>query len=261
VAYDAGITFDRPPVTEVSLGRSFLPRSDFLLPYYGLFAAEIAEAFPKTEHAPIVVTPGEETAPDEWTFLPRVLYLAEDGSRLVGLQANRYHLNWRRDVRSNVEYIRFPAVQDLAMQYWDRLDSFVKRVTGTALHPVNAELTYTNIVEDSGYGNMADLVSATLRDWQWTPGARFLAEPAGFSQNLTFALEGVGKCQFTVTGLVKKADNSPALRIELTTRGACSSESSLKEWSNQAHDFLVKAFKDLISDEMHQKWQLQEAQR
>ena len=84
------ITFDDPPLNEVALGSTFLPRPDFLVPYFGAFWQEISNEFPKVAHPPPIVTPGERL--DEGSgifFLPRIWMLSADSATLVWYRFSR----------------------------------------------------------------------------------------------------------------------------------------------------------------------------
>ena len=105
------ITFDDPPINEVALGRIFLPRPDFLLPYYGEFWSLVRNQFPEVSHAPPIIAAEQqqqqEASADDAYIFPRVWLLSEDSTRVVQIQRDRFYFNWRQGPE-RTEYIRFP---------------------------------------------------------------------------------------------------------------------------------------------------------
>jgi uncharacterized protein (TIGR04255 family) len=249
------ITFDDPPVKEVALGRIFLFRPDFLVPYFGAYWERIKARYPKTEIAESIFEPTDMAA----SFSPRVFFLTDDSRSLVQIQQNRFHYNWRQ-TDDPVEYVRFPAIQKECLAAWSEFEQFVREMTGRALQPLNAELTYTNVVEAKSGETAADLAEVALHDSVWSKHERFLTRPKAFSSTCAFALpDQKNALQVTVTAVhrVESAtEKIEALKIDLTVKGPCGSDDSFEEWSNSAHEFLVSAFKDLTTPEMHRRWKL-----
>lgn len=178
------ITFDDPPVREVALGRTFLARPDFLLPYFGDFWSRIKGRYPTTEQSLPIVDPAEEIT-DLAAFSPRVFFVAPGSRSLMQLQQNRFHYNWRQgDVPA--EYVRFPAIQTECLALWRELESYVLEVTKKPLQPQKAELTYTNFVEATAGENSFQLAELALHDSCWATHGRFLEAPKAFAHNYVF---------------------------------------------------------------------------
>lgn len=250
------ISFDDPPIKEVALGRTFLPREDFLIPYYGAFWAELREKFPKAEHAAPIMDNLDVLS--EASFLPRVWLISDDSNTLVQLQQNRYHYNWRQTELSK-SYPRFPAIQRGCLDIWSKFELFVLQMTGQPLQPLNAELTYTNFIEIPGSSSAFDIAEQTLRDSTWATQNRFLGSPKAFAHNYTFNLPNSKSTLHVAAVAARRKDGtSEVLKFELTVKGKCSSDESFESWSTEAHDFLVQAFKDLTKPAMHKHWRLRE---
>lgn len=253
----SSISFDDPPIKEVVLGRTFLPREDFLIPYFGAFWAQVRDRFPKTEHAPPIVDPTDNMS--EASFLPRVWLISTDSTRLIQLQQNRFHYNWRQTNDQNV-YVRFPQIQKECLEIWHEFEAFVSTVTKQPLQPLKAELTYTNLIDIAGASTAIEIAEETLLDASWRSKKRFLPPPRAFAHNYTFELPaGKGDLNVVATAVKRKDTGSQALKLELTVKGACQNDASFEEWSSSAHDFLVQAFRDLTKPSMHKKWKLREA--
>lgn len=255
-----GISFDAPPLTEVSVGRTFSPRPDFLIPHFGKFWKQLAEEFPKVEHATPIVTPSEATSTEflEGLILPRVWFVTADSTRLLQLQQNRFHYNWRQTPEIS-HYIRFPAIQSKALELWEAFSQFIESETGQPLVALTNELTYTNHILGEAQEGPFDVALRCLRDVMWTEGPRGLPAPTQLTQSYIFAgPEDLGKLTVAVANGRRISDNLNLVKLDLTVQGKALKDVGFAEWSQRAHDFLVGAFKDLTRPAMHTKWLLQE---
>lgn len=249
------ISFDAPPIKEVALGRTFLPRSDFLLPYFGSFWALIRDEFPTTEHAaPIIDNP--EGFSDAF-LLPRVWFLSKDTATLVQLQQNRFHYNWRQ-TETKKTYVRFPAVQSKCLEVWEKFEKFVSDMTSEPVKPLSGELTYTNIIDVPGANNAFEVAEQAL-EMSFAGAKRpFLGAPKAFGYNYTYELDGIGTLLISAVAARQKGLSNEVVKLELTVKGTCSEDDKFDDWSTKAHDTIVRAFKDLTKPAMHTHWQLRE---
>lgn len=251
------ITFDDPPLNEVALGRTFLPRPDFLVPHFGAFWDQVRTQFPKVAHAAPIFGINDSPFDDGGMVLPRVWLLSEDSTTLVQLQQNRFHFNWRQ-TNEKKTYIRFPAIQAECLRLWAKFEEFIRQTTGQSLQPMSAELTYINFIAVDDVKSAFEIAEKTLQDSVWSLHPRFLPAPTGFAHNYSFDVpNGIGVLQVS-TATAQRRDGGNVFKLELTVRGKHSDELSFEEWSTRAHDFLVAAFKDLTKPEMHSAWKLRE---
>jgi uncharacterized protein (TIGR04255 family) len=251
------ITFDDPPLNEVVVGRTFVPRPDFLVPHFGLFWGLVRDRFPKVAHAPPIVS--ERLQLEEGVFLPRIWLLADDSRSLIQLQQDRFHYNWRQ-TEEPTSYVRFPSIQSECLKFWELFEQFVLRETGQPLRPLTAELSYINFISIEGVHDRAKVTEAVLRDGKWEQLARFLPEPMVRSTAYVFPMPaGLGELQVSSAIAERKSAGQIGLKLELTARGQPSEALSFQDWTTGAHDFLVEAFRDLTTPEMHALWKLREA--
>ena len=174
MATQAGITFDDPPVNEVVLGRTFLPRPDFLIPYYGSFWERVKSRFPRAEHAAPIFDAATGSA--DPFFIPRVWFVSEDSTTLVQLQNDRFHFNWRQTEQRN-DYVRFPTIQRECLDIWAAFEEFVVKMTSQPLQTQNAELTYINIITVEGAADAVSVFEAAFKDYKCEHKDRFLPRP------------------------------------------------------------------------------------
>lgn len=252
------ITFDKPPLVEVALGRVFLQRQDFLVPHFGSFWELVKADFPKVAHAtPISQSPESVVVSDEGYWLPRVWLSSPDDVFLIQLQQDRFHVNWRKTT-ANPEYVRFPAILKRYQALWALFEAFVAEVTGAPLQPVMNEMVYTNFIAEEGM-EIFGLSQSALRDSVWFEGGRLLPQPKALSHNYSFEMPNqLGELTVSIASGRRAADGSAILKVDLQARGAASDRASqdFETWAVEARHFLVAAFKDLTTDKMHKKWEL-----
>jgi uncharacterized protein (TIGR04255 family) len=250
------ITFDAAPLNEVVVGRTFVPRADFLIPYFGAFWETIKADFPKTTHAQPIISPGDFTGEPSAVFLPRVWFMSDDTTRLIQVQQNRFHFNWRQVDGISAPYMRFANFKPAALVMWERFSTYVSSVTNIELQATGSELTYTNIIED-GSADIWALAERTLRDVAMAETSSSMGRPKNF--NLTWVYESpsnIGDLQITAVNGIRP-DGSTLLKLDLTMRGK-PENSEFGPWMQSAHDYIVKAFKDITTPEMHAAWKLRQ---
>jgi len=253
------ITFAKPPINEVVLGLTFLPRLDLLVPHFGQFWSEFREQYPKVAHAPPLITMGSVPVQDSsGAWLPRVWYSKADDSGLVQLQQDRLHVNWRR-TEANTPYPRFPVIRDEFYRVWGLFQGFMLRETGTPPQPTRMELQYTNVIpQGEGWQSPADL-GDVLCDFKWQTGGRYLPKPRRFAGNFEFELEDGTSLVAKIAMGLRIADQKEVVSLELVASAAVIEGFSMSAWVERSHDAIVNAFKDLTTQKMHQEpWQLQE---
>lgn len=245
------VSFEKPPVNEVALGYSFLARPDLLIPHIGKFWSELEDAYPHTQHAAPIVDNAETAFTD--IPLPRVWFLNSDKSRLVQLQQDRLICNWR-GVVAGQPYIRFPPIQEEFQRIRKLFEAYVLRKTGEPVRAAGYSLTYVNLIRSGeGWTPDADL-STVFPDQQWRAGARFLPRPSSVEWKATFQLPNeFGILSATVQPARLVREKTPIIKFELSANsGSLGGRSvELEEWLKIAHEWIVRAFEDLTSPQMH----------
>ena len=251
------ISFKKPPLSEVALGYTFLPRPDLLIPHLGLFWGDVRDAYPGCQHAtPIIDNPEFELVSD--LPLPRVWLTSGDNARLIQLQQDRLLFNWR-DSGDGTPYIRFPSIR----QEFERVDALFKahvhKLTSVALHPTSYTLTYVNLIRSGeGWSSMGDL-GEIFPDLTWRSESRFLPRPTEMAWKSTFPLpDGFGSLTAHIQPGKLVRTEAPILKLELNASSGSLGGKVLdmREWVTLAHDWITQAFKDLTSTHIQEKnWQ------
>ena len=252
------ITFGAPPLDEVTIGRQFLHRSDFLIPHFGTFWEKVRGQLPKVAHAAPIVEANGASAVEEFALMPRVWLLSADETRLVQLQQDRFHYNWRRR-GERATYIRFDSVLAEGLSYWNTLDALFKDETGKGLQATRAELTYVNFLEIEGVSSTIEIMERSLKDFAWNSKNRHLQSPKGAVHNVSFDVPSIGGLLIVNAATATRGSSKvKGVKLDLTVRGKCDDQQSFEDWARQAHDFLVAAFVDLTTAEMHKIWRMEE---
>jgi uncharacterized protein (TIGR04255 family) len=257
-----GITFAKPPVNEVVLGQAFIGRPDFLIPHIGEFWTFVRDEYPQCQHAAPIFTLGQQPFSDASTAvpLPRVWLVSSDGTRLIQIQQDRFYVNWRQTERSE-PYIRFPAIQAEHDRLLALFESYIQRVTGRANQTVRYELTYVNLLpQGEGWKDFAGL-DDVLKDWRWPAPSTVITPSDRFASQIEFKLpEGAGSLTVKLQTATRARDGLPVLKMELIAAGDATPSMARDRWTEIAHDAIVKTFKELTTDKMHQQhWLLQDA--
>lgn len=252
------ITFHQPPLNEVVLGYSFLPRPDLLIPHIGAFWREVQGDYPKVQHAePIVDSP---QAFSDGIPLPRVWLMNDDSGFLVQIQQDRLLVNWR-DKDKGTPYVRFEAVRAEFARIESKFKDYIQRATGVPLVAARHNLTYVNLLpHGSGWTGVED-IERVFPSISWKRSTEFLPTPTELSLKAVFELpSGFGNLTVNVVPAKVVRDGSAVLKFELVARsGAKAPPPKFEEWVQVAHEWIVRGFKDLTSDEMHSKhWRLAE---
>ena len=120
--------------------------------------------------------------------------------------------------------------------------------------PVQCEMTYLNQIELGKPDEPLADVGSVLPDFQWRklPG-RFFGIPESFAWRTTFPLpDQAGRLHITMQAGARRQDGIPLLLLDLTARGLAQehSQGALWRWFDLAHEWIVRGFADLTSEEL-----------
>jgi uncharacterized protein (TIGR04255 family) len=186
---------------------------------------------------------------------PRVWFVSEDDQRIIQVQRDRFHFNWRK-VREDDPYPRFESVYSAFTRHSTAFRDLVQEADAFVLE--HLELTYVNLIPedaetvDSFSGLFPDLVRRKDE-------GRYLPRPRRFHWNSTYALEGaLAPLTIVATSLVRDGvDVPPAVSLELTVAGtpATSAGTHPEIWFDNAHETIVRGFLDFTAQGVqHDVW-------
>lgn len=240
--------FDKSPLTEVVCGVEF-DAPDFASVHFGMYWQAIQERFPSEplDRPPLGVT---EIAP--LPPLRRVWFESLEQRELIQLQANRFHYNWRR-LDETDQYPRFEKIYPTFSREWQGFQNWWISIGKLPAQPLRYELTYLNQIDENvawnGAGDNYRFFTFSGKDWK-----NFLGQPEVHNFNLEFVIpDDLGILKVSANHLVSVEDGKPAILLELTARSR-DTNLDIEQWFRCSHTFLVKAFIDLIQDEVKKEW-------
>lgn len=260
--------FKHPPVVEVVLGVSFKPLEALRLPQFGALCEEFTnEGFSNVQEQPIYVPPVEAFGPaaiavnlsiEIGPTLPRVWLLSQDEQRLVQLQRNWLAFNWRK-VGVEAEYKRWDSVRTGFAGAYGKVETFLKKRNLGSLAPIQCEVSYINQIDFKALGLELGDVASVIRLVGRVEVAD-LPGPEQISLQTQYVIPGLstplGRMHVSVQPGVRREDGAPVLAMTLTARGrpAGDGATGVLEFMDRGSEFIVQAFHDLTSEQMHQTW-------
>ena len=248
--------YERPPVAEVVCGAAFSNLHRFLAPHVGLLWERYKPEYSECqEHVPLAIQvemsggAQAEIELHEVPPLPRVWFMEPAGTRLIQVQRERFHHNWRKTTPED-EYPRHEMVLKL---FYDRLGTFRNFLSENDLGDLEFkqfEFTYVNhLLAGSGWDAVAD-IGNIFPDFSWRGRKdRAGGQPEGIYWKTVFALpEGSGRLHVTIRNATRITDGQSILYFELTARGIGkeSPYDDMRSWFEMAHDQIVRTFEDLV---------------
>jgi uncharacterized protein (TIGR04255 family) len=260
------ISFLKPPINEVVIGKAFEPLQGFLVPYFGRFWDLIQDEFPKCEHAPPVVDPAGEPPTDPATgiLLPRVWFSSEEPTRLLQLQVDRFYLNWRQ-TNEKEEYVRFDKVYEDYQRFSTLFGVFAAGQLAAEMIPRRYEMTYVNVFRKGVEWNDFQDISKVVRGFDFLHDTGVLAAISQGQVRLEYVMRDCpGRLAVTLALAKNTITQEPALRFELAAAVRVKDHEGLEEktWHLLAHDAIVNAFCELTTEHAQKSfWHLDEAQQ
>jgi uncharacterized protein (TIGR04255 family) len=267
----AGTTvhFERPPVVETVLGVHFKPIPGLTAAHAGIFWREVLGTdWPKAVDAPLLADQTEKFEGGlSWLGPGSVFQLAlphlsgsrlqvssSAGDRMVQIQPNRFHYNWKS---TGEDYPSYSKVRREFDHYFGQLARFVEDEGLGKISPFQWEVTYVDYVQPGELWH-------SLEDWHRViPG---LLGEAPRREGL--GLETVsGEWRYEIApkrgrlyinlALGKTAEkDTTGLLIQWTARGPVVGDTwdELGQGLDLGHDVLLRKFLDVTSPEAHKAW-------
>lgn len=255
-------SYESPPVIEVVCGIRFKEITGFLAPHIGLLWQKFQPDYNEFSEHPNLVTPIEtcggqqniEFRVDDKPPLPRVWFVHSKGNAVIQFQRDLFIYNWRKN-SSLEEYPRFSVVFAHFLEHLEAFTKFISDNNLGELEPTQFELTYINhIPKGDGWESTAD-VGKVFKDFSWNNcSRRFLPHPDVFQWRDSFNFpNGSGRLNTLIRKAKRTRDGEEVLLFELGAKGIPINKlesTSLQNWFNQAHEWIVKGFSDLTCDQI-----------
>lgn len=151
------LSFESPPLKEVSFSVQFEPIEGFHIGLIGLIWDVFKSRYPSVETADELAHEIEKFGvisrrPQGIQFLdrtpvPRIMFISDDQQYLIQLQKDRFIFNWRQ---LSDESVRYPRYQNLKNRFLDELQIFGAFLAENHLEPITfnqVEFTYVNHID------------------------------------------------------------------------------------------------------------------
>jgi uncharacterized protein (TIGR04255 family) len=260
--------FDRPPVSEIAMGVQFAPIANFTSAHYGWFWKQyLDQSWAKAQDVPRLPPQFEKfgenaTAPSPMPFFfqsshqpDRILLISEDDDRILQLQGDRFHYNWRKRQR---EYPSFDKIFDEFRVYLEKFEVFLVESGLTKPLFNQWELTYFNAI---GRGDLWNEPS----DWtKIFPGLFTTIDSSSLGlifappmSTLKFEIPQRRGNLYVIGNHLRLEDGQEALGVNFAARGPLIAED--KGWDvatsmNIGHAALVRTFRELASPDARAYW-------
>lgn len=262
--------YGKPPVCEVAMGVQFEKLENFTAVHPGLFWESLRDQYPRTAmHAPLadaIENFGDErpNPPQPVVYsvppLPRCWFLDESENRLIQLQENRFHHNWRK-VRGDEDYPRYKKIRSGFEKTWRHFLDFIKHENIGEFKPNHWELTYVNhLYQGECWESMADLPDV-FACWSGESSEKYLPVPENVAIKVTHVFpKQLARLHISVEPRTTVPEHKKLLRVTLTARGRLESASieDLMNCMDIGHEWIVWGFTDFTTSKAHKIWERKE---
>lgn len=258
--------YDDPPVVETVLGVQFDPLQGYTAAHAGWFWRQyLSDGWPTVlETHPIPEQferfgEDEQWEPKQLRFShglpsPRIQFVSQDQERMIQVQNNRFHYNWRKRDRLYQNYNN--SVQAFE-ETWQNFIVFCGEAIASGPRPNQWEITYINhIAKDSLWSAVSDW-PVVFPDISMPASKIEELEAAGLSANWRMNIGEAGRLHITLEHVrVIGAEEQEAIRLTLTARGPISDrlDTSLRNGLDLGHSLIVRVFTGMTSTTAHQYW-------
>jgi uncharacterized protein (TIGR04255 family) len=243
--------YDRPPVIEVVYGVRFAPLKGWMLPHIGAFWQQVADDLPRCEHAP-PIGDTDVTDPATGLPLPRVWLISGADDRLIQLQPGRFLFNWRHRGGAG-PYPRYDKLSRTFFEYLLAYERFIAKHGLGDIEVLEYELTYINHILDQDGWKFPEHIGRVVDQLAWQDQRhRFLPRPLtmGWQARFTFQ-DAPGALLVKINPAMHVRNGRQLLVVELSARGLPTEapRDHMEDWFSHAHEWIVRGFEDLTSNE------------
>jgi uncharacterized protein (TIGR04255 family) len=259
--------YSEPPVIEVACGVIFEPLHNLLVPHFGLLWERFRDEYTQCREVPpltAAIESLEQAGAQRLRFefgslppLPRIWFQHKSGSGLIQLQRDRFHYNWQKREPSD-SYPHYESVVERFKKHLEQVEAFLRDHGLAEIRPVQYEMTYINHLELTGPLATIGGAGSVFPDFGWrNTKARFLPVPEAINWETIFLLPNKsGRLHVTINNGIRLSDKKPVINLEVTARGIPSESPKEKiwQWFGLAHEWIVRGFTDITSDDVHTVW-------
>lgn len=263
----AVVQFGKPPVVETVISIQYPELVGFCSVHFGLYWDVIRERFRRFEDKPRLPEVGE-TFPrrlplgegvriSEVVGAQRVWYVAEDDTRVIQLQPNRFLFNWRG--QRGQTYPSYDANSKAFLDEFAKFSSFCEKHELEPPAPRLCEVSYVNHIIPEAGESALELFGRMFCGLKWESADGWLPVPESVSFNRVYVIgEDRGRLYAEAAIGVKLPEKREFVQLNLTGRVNCVPEGmkGLTDALQLAHDWVVNGFANMTNPEIQiERWE------
>ena len=246
------LNFDTPQINEVVFGVGLNPKK-FNPTFFGRFYDRIKNEFPKISKQTPIVPFGMNNISYE-AYHPRIWFETSDKIKLIQMQPDRFHYNWRKQEQEEHQYPGFENIYEQFKAVWVRYNSWLKEENMFDNSMVNRlELTYIDHINKGILWKDFNEIDKVVNFFK-SPNIEENSFMDGLNVAFSFSLGTDGNLVYIIRNGIKKSTQESVLVLELTMRKECDTNENFDSWFIKAHDHIAKVFIGSLSNEALKEW-------
>jgi uncharacterized protein (TIGR04255 family) len=258
--------FTTPPVIETVMGVQFVTLPKWNAVHFGVFWQQIKDEYPNFEVKPPVPAVVENLDPSPQNISKpqlqlleqpemRCWFISNDKNTLIQVQSDCFLFNWKAGNGTYPHY--FETIRPAFVSAWTKFSDFVRQERLGDLGLLQCQMSYVNHIDlGKGWNEFSEL-GKVFPSWAGTSSDHFLPEPEDVTVGVRYRLPNQkGRLLVQVQPAIRTSDGVKVLQLTLTVRGKPDSVAfdSAMRWLDFGHEWIVRGFADLTSEQMHKLW-------
>lgn len=250
----ATVSFEHPPVVEVTLGVGFNPLASWDIAAPGRFATDVPFDLAQVQGQPALPPIGIFPFAFPQQFLegamPRTWYVSKDATRLLQIQNNRLNVNWRKTAPTDA-YPRYENLRELLDHALSALRAFILP-TGEALTLSAFEVTYVNQLNQPGPSPQPLAIRDIIQSW--FPPPEFPFPQQGYDYNVTASIDPQTTISVKINTFPPPPGTDAPIGLQLMVTGSLATPDALSERLQAARQAIAQTFLNITTSRAHKEW-------
>ena len=261
------LSFNNPPLKEVSFSIQFEPISSFHIGFIGLLWDKYRDRYPKVETAEEATQQIEKFGiisrkqpPFPFKFIeetpvPRTLFVSADAQHVIQIQKDRFIFNWRKIFDEN---LRYPRYSNVKKKLFEEFEVFTNFLTANGLESPRynqVEVIYVNHI-DANIRSIDSVFVGAVGESQFSSSLNLEA----FSINLKHVIqrdsENIGRLYTSINKASRISDGVEIYDLKFIVRLNPNEPSiaGVMDAMDIARMEINSSFEAVTTKEMHDEW-------